>query len=456
MADEIRIRAQPGPQRAFLSTPADIAIIGGGNDGGKTYALLMDAARHQSNPNFTAVFFRRETPQITNPDGLWDGARRMYASGCDYTISPRHQCRFPSGARITFAHMQHVDDRFSFDGSQIPGIYFDQLEQFEEEQFWHLLGRNRSDCGVKPYVRASCNPRPDCWLSKLLQWWWDTETGYAIPERSGVIRWFVRDGDELIWFDSPEEARRRYPDRLAKSFTFVVALIFDNKIALEKNPDRLANLQSQGSVEMERRVKGNWKVKDITGDGLIKLEWWAGKYIEPRVWQLMQERLLIEWKWKRGWDLAAGDSKGADYTVGALIGKHRTDGRRLIADIVRGKWTPGTRNDIIAATIKADQRLEAMNYIWRPTMNTDMHRSVSGALQGLPHQFVQERGSKLFRAQSWAPQVEAGNYYMVQSEWNNAVVLEGAQFTGEPSTETRKDDIIDAICLADKMHTEWG
>ena len=43
----------------------------------------------------------------------------------------------------------------------------------------------------KPYVRASCNPKPNSWVARLLEWWIDQDTGYPIPERDGVIRYMV-------------------------------------------------------------------------------------------------------------------------------------------------------------------------------------------------------------------------------------------------------------------------
>ena len=51
-------------------------------------------------------------------------------------------------------------------------------------------------------MRAMCNPEPDSWLSRLISWWWDAKTGYAIPERSGVLRYFIRLGDRIEWADS--------------------------------------------------------------------------------------------------------------------------------------------------------------------------------------------------------------------------------------------------------------
>ena len=454
------IRPQSGPQENFLSSSADIVIAGGAYFGGKTYGLLLDPLRDIADAGMRAVFFRRETPQITAPGGLWEDARELYRLvGAEFVASPQHKVTFPSGATITFSHMQHEDDRYNWDGAAIPLIYFDQLEQFTERQFWHLaLGRNRSGSGVGARVRATCNPFPKMWLSKLLTWWWDEKTGYAIQERSGVIRYFVRLDNTLHWSDSREELREKLPDIpddefLPISLTFIPSTLDDNPIGVKRNPHYAASLQALPFVERERGRKGNWLIEDITGDGLIHAEWWKDKIISKQVWELMDKK---EFSFKRGWDTAGGETKGADYTVGALIARHQ-DGRRFVVDIARGKWSPNTRDVMMKSVLKSDQERygPVPHYAWKSRTN-DMNRSVLAAMD-YAITLIPEKGSKLDRAKAFfAPAVEAGNYYLVEGEWNAEFIMECARFTGEDSSETRKDDQVDAVVLADKMHTQWN
>ncbi|WP_234891282.1 terminase large subunit domain-containing protein [Sinorhizobium meliloti] len=181
------IRPQPGPQTAFLVSPADIAIYGGSAGGGKTWALLMEPLRHIANPQFGAVF-RRSTVQVRNEGGLWDESEKLYPA---IGASPKEhvlQWSFPSGASVSFAHLEHDKTVLNWQGSQIPLVCFDELTHFSAKQFWYMVSRNRSMSGVRPYIRATCNPDADSWVAELISWWIDQDTGLPIPERAGVLR----------------------------------------------------------------------------------------------------------------------------------------------------------------------------------------------------------------------------------------------------------------------------
>lgn len=259
------VRPQPGPQEAFLASPADIAIYGGAAGGGKTWALLLEPLRHVANGQFGAVFFRRTTVQVRNEGGLWDESEKLYPLIGGAPKEHVLAWEFPAGSTISFAHLEHDKTVLNWQGSQIPLICFDELTHFSEKQFWYMVSRNRSMCGVKPYIRATCNPDVDSWVAKFIAWWIDQDTGLPVPERAGAVRWFVRINDTLIWADTPEELQALHPGIPPKSVTFIPAKLSDNVALTIADPGYLANLMSLPTVERERLLGGNWKIRPAAG-----------------------------------------------------------------------------------------------------------------------------------------------------------------------------------------------
>ena len=83
---------------------------------------------------------------------------------------------FPKGSRVKFSHLEHEKDVLDHQGAEYPLILFDELTHFTKKQFLYLLSRNRSTSGIRPYVRATCNPDPFSWVLELVEWWINPET----------------------------------------------------------------------------------------------------------------------------------------------------------------------------------------------------------------------------------------------------------------------------------------
>jgi hypothetical protein len=260
---------QPGPQTQFLESEADIVIYGGAAGGGKTFSLLLDFARPDfiSNPAYGFVIFRRTSPQITNEGGLWD-ASQIYRDVGAYSRVGDHSWHFPSGCSGRFTHLVNEDDKYAWQGSEITRIGFDELTHFTEGQFFYLLSRNRSTCGIRPQVRATCNPQPG-WVKKFIAPWIDKQ--FPNPAKSGEVRWFARIRGQIEWVDpdfripvqelgdvSKFDAETIEEMRKPKSVTFIRSSVYDNPALVNSNPSYLANLLSQSAVERSRLLDGDW------------------------------------------------------------------------------------------------------------------------------------------------------------------------------------------------------
>jgi terminase large subunit-like protein len=268
------ITPQPGYQLMALASPADIVIGGGAAGVGKTYTLLLEPLRHKDVKGFGTVIFRRTSPQIKAEGALWDTSMNIYSNinGAEPKESS-YEWFFGDKSKLKFSHLEYEKNKFDWQGSQIPCIGFDELTHFSKGMFFYLMTRNRSVCGIKPYIRATCNPDPDSWVAEFISWWIDQETGFPIKERNGTIRYLVRDGDNYIWADSKAEAIEKAEHIFAqvrdktdidlnyfvKSVTFISGDIYENKELLSVDPGYLGNLLSQDKDTQAALLHGNWK-----------------------------------------------------------------------------------------------------------------------------------------------------------------------------------------------------
>jgi len=412
------LEPQAGPQEMFLKSPADIAIYGGGAGGGKSWALLLEPLRHSKKPEFTAVIFRRNLTQVKNPGGLWDESAKLYAPAAAKARSQSLEWQFPSGARVRFAHLEHERTVFDWQGAQIPLLCFDELTHFSRTQFFYMLSRNRSLCGVRPYVRATTNPDADSWVAEFIAWWIDPFSGLPIPDRAGCIRWFVRLGDRLLWGDSPEELTKAHPALPPKSVTFVPARLEDNPALLAADPGYRANLMALPTVERERLLGGNWKIRPS-----------AGLYFQ-RSWCETVEAVPADLKQIRYWDLAATaktESNDPDWTVGVKLGRD-FDGRYWILDAVRFRGGPGEVEQLLKATAQADGKSVKIGIPQDPGQAGKAQTAyLVRQLDGFTVTARAESGDKVTRFGPFSSQARAGNVKLLRGAWNDdfLTALEG-------------------------------
>lgn len=434
----VEIRPNPGPQEQYLSTAADIAFYGGAAGSGKTFATVLDPLRHVHRKGFTAVVLRRTSDRLQGGGSVWEESQGIYpAMGGVSRASPRLEWRWPSGAMLELSHLQYDKDVHSHQSKQYAGIYFEEVCEFTAHQFWYLLSRNRSTCGIRPYIRGTCNPDPDSFVRGMIDWWIGPD-GLPIPERSGVIRWFVRDGDDLRWFGSEADAREAFPDRGPLSFTFISARLSDNPKGDPTYRDKLLNMPR---IERERLFGGNWDIRAQAGD-YFKRSWFDVIDRDERILDSVT-------RWVRGWDLAATEPSESnadpDWTVGAKVGK-LPDGCYVIAHVERLRGGPGA----VEAAIKRIAKQDGPNCtqaFWQDPGQAGkaqvpaLRRLVASV--GGTSDFAVATKDKVGFAKVWSPKVERGEFFVVRGPWNDAFFNEAEGFP-----TAKHDDQVDAVSRA--------
>lgn len=397
---------QPGFQTAFCSSCADIAIGGGSAYSGKTFAELLIYLQHVGDPDARAVFFRRTLEEIKDEGGLWEVASRFYGRLGATSVPSRYRIIFPSGAVARFAHMEYESDRYRWKGAQVPVLFFDQLETFTELQFWYVVGHaNRSPrARIWPYTRGSVNPDPDSFLRELLAWWIDDETGLAIPERSGVLRWLRRRGDTLDWYDEPGEGRL--------SITYIPGSPYENRIGIEADPDYIeTHLGNLPEVEKQRLLYGNWNARPHVGD-YMRGEMFRTVGAAPSAGRAV-----------RGWDLASLSEeeakKDSPWTVGLRMRHH--EGRFYIEDVRRQHSAPDDVDLMIDAASLDDGPSVMQDFPTDPGQAGKYQANFfAKLLAGRPFQTSPEAGDRFERGRGFISQARAGNVFLVAGPWNAA------------------------------------
>ena len=431
---------QPGPQTMFMCSSADIIIYGGAAGGGKTYALLMEGLRHKDIAGFNGLVLRKNYTQITSPGGLWEASNKIYSrvQGASSKMSPVHHWTFaPSGANIRFGHLASDKDLSGWQGSEICYLAFDELTHFSRHQFLYMLSRNRSTCGIRPYVRATCNPDSDSWVADFISWWINQETGYPIYERSGVVRYMCVLNDTIYWGSNPHELAKEYGVNVeeCKSVTFIASKLTDNKVLMAKDPSYMANLKALVEIDKERLLYGNWKIRPA-----------AGMYFKTENFTFVDAVPKNIVAYARSWDLAATEptplNPDPDATAGVLMGL-LDDGRVIVLDVKRKQIKANDARNLLRNMAAIDQGKYKFVQITIPQdpgqAGKAQAQSLVSMLAGYSVEIVSPTGSKEVRATPFASQVQAGNVLILKGEWNDMYLSELESFP-----ESKHDDMVDA------------
>ena len=294
-----------------VSNPAGLYVGEGHIVTHNSDALLMAAAQYVDRGDYAGILFRRTYTDLALPGAIldraldwWKGKPGVHYDGTNKTF------RFPSGAKITFAYLQHEGDERRYQGAEFQFSAWDELTQFPDRRPYRYVGLSR--------IRRSTTS--DVPLRTL------SATNPGGPGHP----WVAEDFDVMLD---------------GNGFDFFPARVVDNPYI-----DRdayIAGLEHLHPTTREQLLRGDWRARE-PGD-YFRLEWFGPLLEERDAWPAADCRRV------RWWDLAASVSEGAAHTAGVKMARHRS-GVYAVEHCASFKATPGQRDARIVAVARGDGR----------------------------------------------------------------------------------------------------
>jgi len=425
-------RPNPGKQELAHRSSAYELFFGGAAGGGKSEFLVVEALRYIGNPLYTAVLFRRTFPELAQARGLISRSKALYPRYGGKYNQQEKVWRFPSGASITFSHMEHEDDKFNHQSAEYVYIGFDELTTFTESQYLYMMSRARSISGLPVRIRAASNPGNvgHEWVKARFGLWLSPdELGFVVEP--GEIRYFKRVDDVDV---------ECAPDALdALSRSAIPAKLSDNPKLVEADPAYVARLRQMALVDREQLLNGNWDIQ-IAGN-VFKAEWFKRLVRCP-------DHVT---KWVRYYDLAASVKTHGHWTASAAVGMDE-DANIYIRDMYRAKkeWPDARKDikriilgDVLVRENGVENKLHGIAAVQEFLRDPEL---IGKAIRD-----VNVDTDKLSRALPWSQRAESGKVFLIQEAhrewgvepgWVEGFLTRAALFDGTGKTP---DDEIDSV-----------
>jgi predicted phage terminase large subunit-like protein len=398
-------------QTAFLLSSEKEVFFGGAAGGGKSDALLMAALMFVDLPEYAAIIFRRTYPELSLPGGLLERAAD-WLGGTDARWNGNTKTwTFPSGATLSFGHMENENDKFNYKSSEFTFIGFDELTSFTETQYLYLFSRLRrtEDNPVSLRMRSASNPG---------------DIGHA---------WVKK---RFVHPDKPSETRR-----------FIPSLLQDNPYLNEA--EYTATLMELDKFTRDQLLKGIWT--DSKGNHFFPSLWPRHKF-RGDAWSVgeppsRQIFIPADLTILMGIDIATKEKKTSDFTAFIVAGLTR-DRRLLILEVINERM----RLENVA------KRLSEFCERWTPHIVASDDDTLSASMllhyrtfRNIPEvRLLPIQGrAKVIRAAPAMVYGENGRIYLPDSApWVEDFSDQLSAFTG---IQEEHDDMVDALGLIARL-----
>ncbi len=379
-------------------------LFGGAAFGGKSVAMLSAALQYVDTPGYDALILRRTFRQLSQPKALISLSHEWLGGSAARWNGEKNQWVFPSGATLTFGHMDHPNAKYDYQGAAYHFVGYDELTQFDEDMYTYLFSRRRRARGHEWVKKRFI---PDDYL--------------AADERTKFSRTWWKNG------------------RL-----FIPAKVEDNP-AGDREEFELS-LAELPALERAQLQHGDWKAHAA---GRFSRYWFKRFTDIGDAIRLSDNGTAIrkaELNWIATVDLAVSTKKKSKYTVVLSIATDAL-GRQYVTDVVRVQIPPEKVAPLLDTLC---QRHEPWRYLFvgieangfQVAIVTEARRR-----DRYPHipdvkELEPEGKSKLTRATPAIIKAEAGRIYVPEeAPWLDDFFGELEQFTGDDREDAYTDQV---------------
>jgi hypothetical protein len=249
----------------------DELLYGGAAGGGKSFWLVQHTIDEMvAYPGNRGVIFRRVFPSLNRTI-----VPRVRAAirGLGQYNETLHEVKFNNGSILELATLQRAESVENFQGPEYGVVAFEELTEFLESQYLHLIGRLRAPVdGVHPHAVSTTNPGGvgHRWVKRrfVKPAEVDLEENAGPPVPCDI--WRPRATTENSTPDFPPLSR-----------CFVPAKLEDNPALTKRDPGYMVRLRANNSRAKRKALEfGDWDAIDAIEGALWEQSWLDGSRVD--------------------------------------------------------------------------------------------------------------------------------------------------------------------------------
>lgn len=307
----IHLTPSPKQRKMFLARTKHVGY-GGARGGGKSWAVRIKAMLLALKyPGIKIIIIRRTFRELLN--NHITPLRELLHGMARYNATEKI-FRFPSGSSIAFGYCDCDGDMDQYQGAEYDIIFLDEATNLREEWIRKIAACLRGVNDFPKRIYYTCNP-------------------------GGISHGYIK----RLFVDKVYEPGERPED-----YTFIQALVTDNRALMEAQPDYKAQLEALPARQRAAWLEGRWDVyegqyfEEFTDDPTHYKDRRYTHVIDPfripREWRVYRS---FDWGYNRpfscGW--WAVDFDGVIYRIMELYGVRR-EKNGIVAPNEGVKWVP--------------------------------------------------------------------------------------------------------------------